>query len=71
MTRLSFLFPEYHSLNGIPTVSLHDKADISHSVQQGVCVMLYVILQFIPIKGENLIEVDLVTVWQRHGQQRA
>ncbi len=71
MTRLSFLFPEYHSLNGIPAVSLHDKADIRHSVQQGVCVMLYFILQFISIEGKDLIEVDLVTVWQCHGQQRA
>ena len=42
----------------------YDKADAVHFVQQGICIMLHFIVQFIPIEGDHLIEVDLLAARQ-------
>ena len=43
---------------------VYDKTDPRHLVQQGVCVMGHFKLQFIPVEGDHLIEVDLLAARQ-------
>ena len=53
--------------DSILTGGIYDKTDPPHPVQQSVSVMFQFIVQFIRIKRNDLIEVDLLTARQSAG----
>ena len=50
--------------DGILTGGVYHEADACHLVQQSICIMFQFIVQFILIKGDHLIEVDLLAARQ-------
>ena len=52
------------SRNGAASVDLHHKAGFLHFIQQCFCIVFHLVLQFVSVKRDHLIKIDLFAARQ-------